>query len=252
VLVNIKGIHGLKGVRKKGQVLRVGALTTLNELTESPLLDNGLSFLKGVIRKIGGVETRNLGTVGGNLFTHAPAAGLAPILLCLRAKGVVSDGAKKQEIPLEDLFDGFGKLNQLPRLPNGQILVEIVIPELKAGVGAGYEKTTVMVSPMSPPVASAATMVRLDPRGKMIQACRIYIGSCAPSYPHRSEKAEDYLLKKPFDEGIGKEAAEMATADLKPIPDGYSSAAYRSQVAGILVNRVLKQAVQAALANPSR
>ncbi len=249
VLINIKGIRGLKGIKKGRQTVRVGALTTLNELMESPLLNTGLAFLKGVIRQIGSVETRNLATVGGNLFTHAPAAGLAPILLCLEAKGIVSDGTKKQQIPLEDLFGGFRKLGELPRLQGGQILVEITIPELKPSSGVRYEKTNVMVSSMSPPVASAAAMLRLNPRKKIVEACRIFVGSCRASYPHRSKEAEGYLINKPFEDAILREAAEMAVAGLEPISDGYGSAEYRMRVAGVMVRRALEKAGNEALAN---
>ena len=248
-LINIKTIPGLKGIKKKGKSLRVGALTTLNELAESSEINNGLSLLRNVAGRMGSVEIRNLATVGGNLFTHAPAAGLAPLLLCIGAKGVISDGVKRKEISLEDLFGGFGKLNQLPRLPDGQILVEIIIPELRSGSGAGYEKTTVMVSSMSPPVASAAAMVGLDTGGRTIKDCRIYVGGCTPSYPHRGEKAEAYLVNKPVGEEILREASQMAVSTLKPISDNYGSAEYRALVASVVVRRALKQAVQAAQAS---
>ena len=82
-LINIKSIRGLQGVQRKDKTLRVGALSTLNELMESSHLENGLSSVRDIVSKIGSVEIRNLATVGGNLFTHAPAAGLAPILFCL-------------------------------------------------------------------------------------------------------------------------------------------------------------------------
>lgn len=248
VLVNIKGIRGLKGIKKNGQTVRVGALTTLNEMMESPLLNDGLAFLKGALGKIGSVETRNLATVGGNLFTHAPAAGLAPILLCLEAKGIVSDGTERQRILLEDLFGGFRKKGELPKLAGGQILVEIIIPGLRPGSGVGYQKATVMVSPMSPPVASAAAMLRLNSQNKMIEACRILVGSCIPSYPHSGSKAEAYLINKPFENETVREAAEMALVDLRPISDGYGSAEHRSLVAGVMVRRALEEAGRMALA----
>ena len=125
-----------------------------------------------------------------------------------------------------------------------------MIPELGAGCGAAYEKTTVMFSSMSPPVASAAAMVRLDPARKTIKEARIYIGSCTPSYPHRGDKAEAYLVNKPFEDGILKEASEIAIAKLKPISDGHGSAEYRAVVAGAMVRRALEDAGRAAQTSP--
>lgn len=250
VLINIKGIRGLKGIKKKGKTVQIGALTTLDEMMESPLLNDGLAFLKGVLRKIGSVETRNLATVGGNLFTHAPAAGLSPILLCLDAGGIVSDGTRKQMVLLEDLFSGLRRSSELPKLSGGQILVEIIIPQLKPGSGIGYQKATVMVSPMSPPVSSAAAMLRFDSKNRMIKSCRIFVGSCMPSYPHRANKAEAYLINKPFENETVREAAKMALAGLEPISDAYGSAEYRSLVAGVMVRRALEEAGHMALADP--
>jgi len=130
--------------------------------------------------------------------------------------------------------------------------LEIIIPELKPGFGVGYEKTTVMISSMSPPVASAAAMLRLNSQNRIIEACRIFVGSCTPSYPHRGNKAETYLVNKQFEDEILEKAAEMAVVGLKPISDAYGSGEYRSLVAGTMVRRALEQAGQMALASFSQ
>lgn len=247
-LINIKGIRGLKGIKKNGKTLRVGALTTLNELMESSMLTNGLIILKDILARIGCVETRNMATVGGNLLTHAPAAGLAPILLCLEAKGVVSDGERKREIPLEHLFGSFKRPGAVPRLPGSQILVQLIIPDLESGFGVGYEKTTEMASPMSNPIASAAAMLKINAKGKVIEKSRVYIGSCT-FYPYRCEKAEELLTGKVFEKRLIAEAAEMDLDRLKPISDNHGSAGYRVRVAGSMVRRALEQASQMALNN---
>lgn len=249
-LINIKGIRGLKGIKKNGKTLRVGALTTLNELMESSMLTNGLIILKDVLARTGCVEMRNIATVGGNLLTHAPAAGLAPILLCLEAKGVVSDGERKRVVPLEHLFGSFNRPSVVPRLPGSQILVQLIIPDLESGFGVGYEKTTEMVSPMSNPIASAAAMLKINAKGKVIEKSRIYIGSCT-FYPYRCEKAEELLTGKVFEKRLIAEAAEMDLDRLKTISDNYGSDEYRVRVAGSMVHRVLEQASQMALNNPS-
>ena len=84
---------------------------------------------------------------------------------------------------------------------------------------------------------------------KTIKECRIYVGSCIPSYPHRGEKAEAYLVNKPVGEEILREASQMAVSTLKPISDNYGSAEYRVLVASVGVRRALEQAAQAAQAS---
>jgi CO/xanthine dehydrogenase FAD-binding subunit len=158
---------------------------------------------------------------------------------------------EKEEMPLGDLFLQLKQSGDPPRLPDGRILVELIIPAQKPGSGAGYEKTTVMISPMSSAVASAAAWLCLDPREKTIKECRIAIGSCT-SYPYRGKKAEEYLIGKPFGEAILEDAAEMAVSGLEPVSDNYGSAEYRAMVAGVMVRRALEKAGSTALIDPSR
>ena len=67
-VVNLKGIRGLNKIESDGKGgLRIGALVTLNELEESPLVRRSFPGLTEAAHSIGTPQIRNLGTVGGNL-----------------------------------------------------------------------------------------------------------------------------------------------------------------------------------------
>lgn len=67
-LVNLKSIRGLdqiEGTAKTG--LRIGALVTLTELAENPIVRKSFPGLSEAAHSIATPQIRNLGTVGGNL-----------------------------------------------------------------------------------------------------------------------------------------------------------------------------------------
>lgn len=67
-VVNLKGIRGLDKIESDGKGgLRIGALATLSELEESPLVRRSFPGLAEAAHSVGSPQIRNLGTVGGNL-----------------------------------------------------------------------------------------------------------------------------------------------------------------------------------------
>jgi xanthine dehydrogenase YagS FAD-binding subunit len=67
-LVNIKQIDGLRGTSyQSGNGLRIGALTTLAELAESPNDLAAYPMVTEAVREAASVQIRNLATIGGNM-----------------------------------------------------------------------------------------------------------------------------------------------------------------------------------------
>ena len=103
-LINIKRIKGLDRVAAGSKSLKVGSLATLNALKESSYQNGGLQSLGDAIAYIGSDETRNLGTVGGNISSLAPGAGLVPSLLCLGSRVRIADGSGRSLTDLSEMF----------------------------------------------------------------------------------------------------------------------------------------------------
>ncbi|MFN2579042.1 MAG: xanthine dehydrogenase family protein subunit M [Pyrinomonadaceae bacterium] len=67
-VVNLKDIRGLNKIESDGKGgLRIGALVTLTQIEESPLLRRNFPGLAEAAHSVGTPQIRNLGTVGGNL-----------------------------------------------------------------------------------------------------------------------------------------------------------------------------------------
>jgi len=68
VLVDIKGLRELRGIAwSPAEGLRIGALTTLTEVCESPVVREKFPALASAVHSIAGPLQRNMGTIGGNL-----------------------------------------------------------------------------------------------------------------------------------------------------------------------------------------
>ena len=81
-VVDLKGIDELHFVEfSESEGLRIGAVVTLNELVENPLVREHYPTLWHSIRTIGAYQTRNRATLVGNIGNSSPAADSAPSLL---------------------------------------------------------------------------------------------------------------------------------------------------------------------------
>ena len=70
-LIDITGLTALKGVRETETGLEVGALTTLHEIANDPVINGKYSVLARAAARVASPQIRNAGTLGGNLCQDA-------------------------------------------------------------------------------------------------------------------------------------------------------------------------------------
>jgi xanthine dehydrogenase YagS FAD-binding subunit len=66
-LVNIKTIPDLDYIKEESGMLKIGALTKLSDIAESPVAMGNYTALAEAAHKVGTPELRNMGTIGGNI-----------------------------------------------------------------------------------------------------------------------------------------------------------------------------------------
>jgi xanthine dehydrogenase YagS FAD-binding subunit len=66
-IVSIRGLSDLHGVARTGGGLRIGALTTITEVAENPLVRESYAALAEGASEVASPQLRNQGTIGGNL-----------------------------------------------------------------------------------------------------------------------------------------------------------------------------------------
>jgi carbon-monoxide dehydrogenase medium subunit len=240
VLVNLKHVPGLAGVRRVRGAIRIGALTRVADLIGDEIVLEELPLLAEVARGFGSVQIRNLATIGGNLCNAAPSADLAPPLLALDARAEIEGPKGPREVELTEFFRGANKT----ALRRAELLTAIFVPRPRAGAGTAYAKLGGRRA-MDLAAVSAAARVELAPNGVRCRTARIALGAVAPT-PRRACRAEAVLEGSEICSEAIEEAAAAAAAQTRPISDVRASAKYRRQMTRVCVRRALTEALRRA------
>jgi len=237
VVVDISRADDLRGIQMTDQGLRIGALVTHTEIMRSPIIREQLPALVDAAHTIGAVQTRNLGTLGGNLVTAVPSMDSGPTLVALDAIVTVAGPEGKRQMPLTDFFVGPRKTVLKP----DELLVEIIIPKENVGKPTHFLKFGLRKGQALALVNVAAAFWVGD--GNTFKAPRIGLGAVAPKVIH-APLAESYLEGKPITPDAMVEAGKLAVNDAKPISDFRASAAYRRDLIAVLTRRALESAYE--------
>jgi aerobic carbon-monoxide dehydrogenase medium subunit len=228
VVVDIGRIATLTSIREAGGLLAIGAMTTHHDVETSALLKQKCPLLPEVASRIGDVQVRNKGTIGGSLAHADPAADYPAAVLALEAEIDVAGPGGRRTIRASSFFVD---LLQTVLGPS-EIITEIRVPVTAATVA--YEKTEQKASGFA--LAGAAAVIGAD-------GVRIGItGVAAKAY--RATAVEQALAgqRRPSAEAIAKAAAHAADG-VEPLRDIHASAEYRAHLAQVNTRRALERAI---------
>lgn len=242
LLVDLVAIPELSGIELTEQGLRIGGMVTHAEIAASPLVRTHAPAVAAASAAVGSVQTRNLGTLGGNLVSCVPSIDGGPALLALDAVVTVADPDHRWQIPLQELL----LEPHCSALAPDELLVEVVVPAQNLGKASAFEKYRRRKG-LSLALVNAAAAVELD-GGDRIGSVAIGLGAVAPT-TIRAQQAEEFLTGKPVRVETLEEAAMIAAQETSPIDDFRASAQYRRDLVVILTRRVLEGAIARARNN---
>lgn len=236
-LIDIKGLSELSYIKsdtKEG--LNIGALTTHRAIEKSAVIQKKFSVLAEMEWRLASIQTRNWGTIGGNLCHADPAGDPAPVLIALNATLSMASLKGERSMPVEDFcLDYFETALEV-----GELLTEIQVPATPPHTGTAYTKFNVIESDLA--TVGVAVSITLGAGDGVCQDIRIALGAAAPT-PIRAKKAEAVLRGKKITDNLLKEAGEVASTGAEPISDIYASEGYRRELVRVLVARVGKEAL---------
>jgi carbon-monoxide dehydrogenase medium subunit len=109
-LIDIKNVEELDYIQfddKEG--LRIGATTTHRTIESSPLIKEKYPVIFEMEENLASIQTRNWGTIGGNLCHGDPAGDPGPVFIALNGSVKIASKQKTRSLPLHDFFvDYFG------------------------------------------------------------------------------------------------------------------------------------------------
>jgi len=238
LVVDVSRLRELKGIELTDAGLRIGAAVTHTEIMQDALIKEHAPAMIDAAHTVGAVQTRNLGTLGGNLVTCVPSMDSGPTLMALEAEVTVVGPTGKRSMPLDEFFVGPRKTI----LEKDELLLEIVVPKSNLGKPASFIKFGLRKGQALALVNAASALWIEDGKLKDV---RISLGAVAPVVI-RASKAEAVLEGQPVTEKLIDEAAKIAVTEAKPIDDFRASKEYRNDLIEVGVRRTLKAAIDAA------
>ncbi|MSQ98031.1 MAG: xanthine dehydrogenase small subunit [Xanthomonadales bacterium] len=211
--------------------IAIGAAVTYTDALAT--LVSAFPEMRRMLSRLGAVQVRNAGTMGGNIANGSPVGDMPPALIALGARLLLSSSAGRREIPLEDYFIEYGKQDLQP----GECVEAVVLPLPVAGQHyAVYKLSKRFDQDVS--AVCAAFCIRLQD-GKVIDA-RICFGGMAGT-PLRARSTEQVLLGQPWNDETLPQVMTRARAalaeDYSPLSDWRASREYRLLAAQNLLRR---------------
>jgi xanthine dehydrogenase small subunit len=226
--VFIGDIADLRQIDETQDALTLGAAVRYSDAREA--LARLHPNLGELVRRIGGVQVRNAGTIGGNIANGSPIGDMPPALIALGAELTLRRGRERRTIPLEAFFLGYGKQDRAP----GEFVESVRIPRPSPNMLIRIVKLSKRFDSDISGVCGAFALRIAD---GMVQDARVAFGGMA-AIPARAPGCEAALAGQTWSETTVEAAARALAGDYDPIDDLRASAAYRRNVAANLLRRL--------------
>jgi len=236
-LIDLSGLGELNYVKKENGTIRVGALTTISDLIDSPIIDYRLAVFREVASKFGGPAIRNVATVGGNICAASSSEDLLPVLLVLDAKVRLRSKGNERVISIEEFLKGKRQTD----LKSNEILVETMFDELDNRSACAFEKIG-MRNSLIIALVNCAAYLRVDESSR-IEEARIAFNRTTGKIPARAKRTEEQLKGTSITTNNVSRLEPIIRAELRTSPDFRVSAEYRSDVAYVLLKRAINKCI---------
>ena len=235
-LIDIKNISELDYIKhNEDEGLKIGALVTHNSLVKSAVIQEKFSLLVEASLAVGSVQTRNRGTVVGNICNSSPSADTPPVLIALDASFKLVSIMGERIVKVEEFFRSPFK----SVIKETELLTEIRIPNLPIHSGGSYLWLP-KITAVDETLVGVGVLIAVDDLiHKTCTMARIGLGSVAPT-PIRTKNAEEVLKGKRIEDIVCRQAAEVATNEASP----RSRAEYRREMVKVFVKRALDRALK--------
>jgi carbon-monoxide dehydrogenase medium subunit len=229
LLVDLRRVPGLHGVRQENGTVSIGALTPHATLEATPEL--------GVLARAAGLiadpQVRNRGTIGGSLAHGDSAADLPAVVLAVEGEVIAQGPNGKRTIPAADLFQDY----LTTALAHDEVITEVRVPTAE-GWGWGYEKFNRRSEDWAMVGVCALVKKAGDGSCEDVRIGLTHMGST----PRRASAAEQALRGQGLDrDSIGR-AAEQAAEGTEPLGDLNATPDYKRHLARVLTRRALEEA----------
>jgi CO/xanthine dehydrogenase FAD-binding subunit len=230
LIVDIKNIPGMSGIREQDGTFVIGAATPGAVIGECEALKQAWPGVVEAANLIGSTQVQGRASLAGNLCNASPAADSVPALIAARATCVVAGAGGRREVPVENIPIGPGRTSLKP----AEFIVEFHLPKRPPRSADAYLRF-IPRTEMDIAVVGAGVSMTLDAGGVCSDA-RVVLGAVAPTAILVAEAAAALIGHK-LDEAALAALNQAVRRACKPIDDKRGTIEYRTKVAGVMARR---------------
>jgi xanthine dehydrogenase small subunit len=228
-MISVERVEELKSCRQQGDELVIGAAATYQQFRAA--LSALWPAFDPMLERLGSLQIRNRGTLGGNIANASPIGDMPPPLMALGATLVLDGPDGERRLPLEDFFHGYKQTDLKP----GEFVHSVRVPAPRANEQLHIYKVS---KRLDDDISAVLGAFRLTVDNGVVADCRLAFGGMAAT-PARAPGAEAALKGQPWNNNSVTAAITALASDFSPLTDARASAGYRLQVAGNLLRRAL-------------
>ncbi len=229
VLISLEKVSELHALKILESEVVLGASVTYAEA--EPLLKEEFPGFYEVVLRLGSVQIRNLGTVGGNLVNASPIGDSAPSLMVLGARVRLVSARGERILALEDFFQDYRKT----ALEKDEVLAEILIPRMKKD-SVNHLRVYKISKRFDQDISTLCGAFWIQISNHRVEKIRIAFGGMAAT-PKRAYQTEKFLQGVEWNEKTVHLAMEVLRGEFSPLSDFRGSAEYRQMVSGNLLQK---------------
>ena len=237
VLVDINSISDLAHLRMDGKALAVGAIARDSAIERASWIgERRWSLIHDVSRVVADPVVRQTGTIVGSLCHNDPAGDWTAAALAARGEVVIRGKSGTRTVAIDDfLVDSF-----TTAVSDGEMALEARFPVPDDRTAGSYQKVERKVGDFA--TAAAAVQVSLSEKGTIRSAgvALSAAGACAV----RVDEAERLLTGQKPSADLIRAASAAAAKRSEPQADQRGGVEYKKHLAGVLVGRGLRQALE--------
>jgi CO/xanthine dehydrogenase FAD-binding subunit len=238
LVLDVSRLDALRGVALvedplRGDTLRVGGATTYLELRKDPRVLARCPLLSAMARDVGALQIQARGTLGGNLASGSPAADGVCALAALDATLLLASTRGRRRVALSAFYTGYRRSVLLAE----ELIEAVEVPLPSAGSPFVWRKVGTRQAQAISKVAFAGLAV--VEKGRCLRL-GLAMASVAPTVALLL-KTRTLGLSGPLAEITDAAVEKAVLADVSPIDDVRSTAAYRRHVAVRLAQRFFEE-----------
>jgi 4-hydroxybenzoyl-CoA reductase subunit beta len=271
-VISLRSIQGLKYLKGGKDGLKIGALTSLDEIADSPEVERLHPILRRAAREVGAYSLQVMGTLGGNLCQEnrcryynqsaswravrdlcykaggvkchvvrkdrecqaAYCGDMAPVLIVLGAQITIAGCEGERRMPLEALYTLDGKRPLF--LQPGEIVREVFVPPSSGkSIYLKYRRR----ESVDFPAVSLAVHLERETDGRIRHAIVAWSG--VGRGPVRAAEIEKALSGVFLDPKTVDNLSDQAFKGIAPMRTSFTSPAYKRKMARVLLKEALMQ-----------